>query len=77
MRDGWVVVWSGRGSTANWLHHELRKLGLAHRVVHLLGNVTDPESVEEMAIETPDETRVREAIDRIISGQEGVRCSKT
>jgi len=65
---GWIEVWRGRGSVANWLHHELLKRNIHHQVRPLLAATVDPSVKNDFAIYAPEgeAERVREAVRRIV-----------
>lgn len=51
--DDWVEVWRGRGSTANWIHHELLKRNLHHQVRPILKATINPAETKDFAIYAP------------------------
>jgi len=64
----WVEVWRGRGSVANWLHHELLKRDIHHQVRPLLAASVDPSETNDFAIYAPpeDAEKVQEIVHRIV-----------
>jgi len=73
----WVEVWRGRGSVANWLHHELLKRNIHHQVRPLLAASVDPSERNDFAIYVPNEDAetVREVVRRVVGRRlvEGTR----
>lgn len=69
MEENWVEIWRGRGSAANWLHHELLREGVRHRVNHLLRNVTDAGNTEEMSLEVSEaeKERAQRTIEKLLA----------
>ena len=64
----WIEVWRGRGSVANWLHHELLKRNIHHQVRPLLAATVDPSEKDDFAIYAPEDEAesVRKEVRRIM-----------